>query len=199
MKDLIRMNQLAGIITEGQAKKMLAVLNENEDNALSPKMQKQFNMIVSALKKAKSEKDIARIHTNLMLLPKKLTKLFIDKLVNMGLADKEGDGQYSLSYDDGLDESKLDEGKVKNQYVVKDEEESDEYGDFYSIDKKKAFEYLKQFNSKEVSAKQFIKDEEGFEEFESNLDDIEQMTDKEIEEAMKEELSYYYFSTPDGI
>ena len=28
MKDIIRMNQLAGIITEGQAKKMMAVLNE---------------------------------------------------------------------------------------------------------------------------------------------------------------------------
>ena len=31
MKDIIRMNQLAGIITEGQAKKMMAVLNEAED------------------------------------------------------------------------------------------------------------------------------------------------------------------------
>ena len=30
MKDIIRMNQLAGIITEGQAKKMIEVLNENE-------------------------------------------------------------------------------------------------------------------------------------------------------------------------
>jgi transcription antitermination factor NusG len=28
MKDIIRMNQLAGIITEGQAKKMMEVLNE---------------------------------------------------------------------------------------------------------------------------------------------------------------------------
>ena len=28
MKDIIRMNQLAGIITEGQAKKMMQVLNE---------------------------------------------------------------------------------------------------------------------------------------------------------------------------
>jgi len=98
-----------------------------------------------------------------------------------------------------MNESRLNEGKVKNQYVVKDKEESDEYGDFYSIDKKKAFEYLKQFNSKEVSAKQFIKDEEGFEEFESNLDDVEQMTDQEIEKAMKEELSFYYFSKPDEI
>jgi len=31
MKELIRMNQLAGIITESQAKKMIAILNENED------------------------------------------------------------------------------------------------------------------------------------------------------------------------
>jgi hemerythrin len=28
MKDIIRMNQLAGIVTEGQAKKLLEVLNE---------------------------------------------------------------------------------------------------------------------------------------------------------------------------
>ena len=100
------MNQLAGLITESQARKMMEVLDENEDNALSPKMQKQFNMIVSALKKAKSEKDIDQVHTDLMLLPKKLTKIFINKLVNMGLAEKEGDEQYSLSYDDGLDEAK---------------------------------------------------------------------------------------------
>ena len=31
MKDIIRMNQLAGIITEGQAKKMMKVLNEEEE------------------------------------------------------------------------------------------------------------------------------------------------------------------------
>jgi len=31
MKDIIRMNQLAGIITEGQAKKMMKILNENEN------------------------------------------------------------------------------------------------------------------------------------------------------------------------
>jgi hypothetical protein len=30
MKDLIRMNQLAGTITEGQAKKMMEILNEKE-------------------------------------------------------------------------------------------------------------------------------------------------------------------------
>jgi hypothetical protein len=162
-------------------------------------MQKQFNMIVSALKRAKSQEDIDQVHSNLMLLPKKLTKIFIDKLVNMGLANKEGEGKYSLDYDGGLDESKLDEGKVKNQYVVKDEEESDEYGDFYSIDKKKAFEYLKQFNSKEVSAKQFIKDDEGWGEFEQYLEDVERMSDKQLEKAMREEMSIYFFSEPDEI
>ena len=81
-------------------------LNEDEVS-LSPNMQKQFDMIVSALKKAKSEKDISQVHTKLMLLPKKLTKIFIDKLIDMGLADREEDGKYSLSYDDGLDEENI--------------------------------------------------------------------------------------------
>jgi hypothetical protein len=31
MKDIIRMNQLAGILTEGQARKMIQVLNENKE------------------------------------------------------------------------------------------------------------------------------------------------------------------------
>jgi hypothetical protein len=31
MKDIIRMNQLAGIITEGQARKMMQILNEDID------------------------------------------------------------------------------------------------------------------------------------------------------------------------
>jgi hypothetical protein len=91
-------------------------------------------------------------------------------------------------------QSRLNEGKVKNQYVVKDEEESDEYGDFYVIDKKKALEYLKQFNNKEVSAKQFIKDDEGWGEFEQYLEDVELMSDKQLENAMREEMSFYYFS-----
>ena len=42
MKDIIRMNQLAGIITEGQAKKMLEVLNEEENNTLT---QEDFNIL----------------------------------------------------------------------------------------------------------------------------------------------------------
>ena len=34
MKEIIRMNQLAGIITEGQARKMMAVLNEIENKSV---------------------------------------------------------------------------------------------------------------------------------------------------------------------
>jgi hypothetical protein len=33
MKDIIRLNQLAGTITEGQAKKMLKILNENKNSS----------------------------------------------------------------------------------------------------------------------------------------------------------------------
>ena len=35
MKDIIRMNQLAGIITEGQAKKMMEILNEEDGSILT--------------------------------------------------------------------------------------------------------------------------------------------------------------------
>jgi hypothetical protein len=52
MKDIIRMNQLAGIITEGQAKKMLKVLNEGVVSAplsnlewkLDPKVKEYINV-----------------------------------------------------------------------------------------------------------------------------------------------------------
>jgi hypothetical protein len=96
-------------------------------------------------------------------------------------------------------QSRLNEGKIKNKYVVKDEEESDDEYDFYYIDQQKALEYLKQFNNKEVSAKQFIKDDEGWGEFEQYLEDVEQMSDKQLEDAMREEMSFYFFSEPDGI
>ena len=96
-------------------------------------------------------------------------------------------------------QSRLNENQVNNKYVFKDEEMSDEYGDFYTIDKKKAFEYLKQFNNSEVNAKQFIKDDEGWGEFEQYLEDVEQMSDKELEDAMRQEMSMYFFSKPDEI
>jgi hypothetical protein len=93
----------------------------------------------------------------------------------------------------------LNEGEVNNTYVFKDDEMSDDEYDFYTIDKKKAFEYLKQFNDSEVSAKKFIKDDEGWGEFEEYLEDVEQMSDEELEKAMREEMSMYFFSKPDEI
>ena len=93
----------------------------------------------------------------------------------------------------------LRENQVNNKYVVKDEKLSDEDYGFYYIDQQKAFDYLKQFNNSEVSAKQFIKDDEGWGEFEQYLDNIEQMSDKELEDAMRQEMSYYFFSKPDEI
>ena len=93
----------------------------------------------------------------------------------------------------------LKENTINNKYVVKDEELSDGDGDFYVIDLQKAFEYLKQFNSKEVDAKQFLKDDEGWGEFEQYLEDVELMSDKELEDAMRQEMSFYYFSDGDSI
>jgi hypothetical protein len=44
-------------------------------NNLSPKMEKRYNMIVSNLRKAKSEEDTDRIYSNhIVLLPKKVKK-----------------------------------------------------------------------------------------------------------------------------
>ena len=86
----------------------------------------------------------------------------------------------------------LKENIINNKYVIEDD-------GFYMIDPKKAFEYLKQFNSKEVDAKQFIKDDEGWGEFEQYLEDVELMSDKELENAMRQEMSFYYFSDGDSI
>lgn len=129
MKDIIRMNQLAGIITEGQARKMLEVLGKG------------------TVKKNKT----------------------------------------------------LNEAEANNKYVVKDEEESDDEYDFYYIDQQKALKYLSKFNSKSVNAENFMDDDEGWGEFTYNLEDVEQMSDKELEDAMRQEMSYYFFSRPDAI
>jgi hypothetical protein len=75
--------------------------NEAENKTLSPNMQKRFNMIVSKLKKAKSEKDLSWIMSDIVLLNNnKVEKIFIDKLIDMDLAVKNNDGSYSLYYND---------------------------------------------------------------------------------------------------
>ena len=84
--------------------------------------------------------------------------------------------------------------EINNNYVVKDEDE-----DFYYIDTDKALEYLSQFDNDDISAYGFINDDEGWGEFTSNIEDVEEMSDEELEDAMRQEMSYYYFSEPDAI
>ena len=98
-----------------------------------------------------------------------------------------------------LKENHLLKESVNNKYVVKDEEDSDDEYDFYFIDKQKALDYLSQFNNKEIDAEQFIDDDEGWGEFISSLVDVEQMADKELEDAMRQEMSFYYYSDGDSI
>ena len=102
-----------------------------------------------------------------------------------------------------LTESKLLKEEQKfspnNSYVVKDEELSDEDGDFYVIDPQKAYNYLSQFDNEDIDAEAFIDDDEGWGEFEQYLENVEQMDDEELENAMRQEMSYYFFSKPDEI
>jgi uncharacterized membrane protein YcgQ (UPF0703/DUF1980 family) len=93
----------------------------------------------------------------------------------------------------------LKENQVNNKYVVKDEELSDKDGDFYYIDKQKAYDYLSQFDGGDVDTEAFIYDDEGWGEFEQYLDNVEQMSDEELEDAMRQEMSYYFFSDSDSI
>jgi hypothetical protein len=95
--------------------------------------------------------------------------------------------------------AKLDENQVNNKYVVKDEELSDEDGNFYIIDRQKALDYLSQFDNEDVNAETFIDDDEGWGEFEQYLEDVEEMPDEELEDAMRKEMSMYFFSDEDSI
>jgi len=96
-------------------------------------------------------------------------------------------------------QSRLNEDQINNKYVVKDEELSDQYGDFYTIDINKALDYLSQFNSEDVDAEAFIDDDEGWGEFVQYIDNVEQMSDEELEDAMRKEMSLYFFSDEDSI
>ena len=96
-------------------------------------------------------------------------------------------------------QSRINENQINNKYVVKDEELSDKYGDFYTIDVDKALGYLSQFNSEDVNAEVFIDDDEGWGEFVQYLDDVEQMSDEKLEDEMRKEMSMYFFSNEDSI
>jgi hypothetical protein len=96
-------------------------------------------------------------------------------------------------------QSRLNENQINNKYVVKDDELSDEDGDFYSIDTDKALDYLKQFNNEDVDAEAFIDDDEGWGEFVQYIEDVEQMSDTQLEDEMRTEMSMYFFSDPDTL
>jgi hypothetical protein len=105
-----------------------------------------------------------------------------------------GSSDRAIKYQMDLDIAKgkkprLDENKIKNQYVVKDEEFSDADGDLYYIDEKKALAYLKQFNK---NARRYINDEEGFGEFSTSIDNVEKMTDKQLEREMRDDMELYF-------
>jgi hypothetical protein len=100
---------------------------------------------------------------------------------------------------EGEYKAKLNENSVNNKYVVKDEELSDKYGDFYTIDPNKALDYLSQFDNEDVDAETFVYDDEGWGEFEQYIDHVEALSDKELEDEMRQEMSIYFFGNPDSI
>ena len=80
--------------------------SKEEKSPLSPKIEKEFNMIINKLKKAKSEKDLDLVYTDIVLLPnKKLIKILVKKLIDMGLANDEGNDKFSLYYDGDVKET----------------------------------------------------------------------------------------------
>ena len=101
MKDFIRMQQLAGIITEGQAKKMMEVLDEEQDvfdksnpTSVNPS-DKEFDAIVNWLS---SEYDFDEIE---------------DMLSNSKISKK--DDIITIQYSNGVEDIvKYHNGKIKS-------------------------------------------------------------------------------------
>ena len=92
-----------------------------------------------------------------------------------------------------LNEIKVVSPKTKNKYVIRGSE------GYYFINRQKALDYLSQFNNEEIDAEVFLNDDEGWGEFEQYIEKVEQMTNDELEDAMRSEMSYYYYSNPDEI
>ena len=95
----------------------------------------------------------------------------------------------------GIEEGGVKNDYINNHYVVKDDED-----DYYFINPQKAEQYLSQFDSDEINAEGFIDDNEGFNgEDLSGIMDVETLSNDEIEGALKQAMSYYFFSDPDSI
>lgn len=80
----------------------------------------------------------------------------------------------------------------KHSYLEKE-------GDDVFINYEKALQYLKQFDDDEISAEVFMGDEEGWGDFQDNIENLENMNDIEIENALKQAMSFYFFSDGDSI
>lgn len=103
MKDIIRMNQLAGIITEGQAKKMIQVLNEDEGTD-----------ILSFLKANKQEL-LSKIAKKFGFDEDDMEDLNSEEIVTGDNADGEEDIEIAGLGEAGLDFS-FNPKKVKDTY-----------------------------------------------------------------------------------
>jgi hypothetical protein len=102
MKDLIRMNQLAGLITESQARKMMAVLNEYVEmdlNDLGPEFEKTIKEIFGETVKVIDIKATYRPSTDTGSKPSLYMSITIPQTKESNKAlllsiefDKEGNG-----------------------------------------------------------------------------------------------------------
>jgi hypothetical protein len=93
-----------------------------------------------------------------------------------------------------LAEGKLLKESTSNNYSYNPEPEDPE---FFMLDPKKAEEYLSQFNNDEIDAESFLDDDESSEDL--FIDGIEEMSNEEVEEILRQAMSFYYFSDGDSI
>jgi hypothetical protein len=194
LNEIKKMQRIAGLISEEEYRQsLIGIIKEGIQQSLEGLSKEEV--------KEKMEEIQDQIYNE--ATPEEIdneeNSLYGDKLWDRTMERFEM--KFGINYWDALKqaESPINESNVNNSYVVKDEELSDEDGDFYVIDKQKALDYLSQFDSEDINAEQFINDDEGWGEFEQYLEDVEQMTDKEIEDSMRQEMSYYFFSKPDEI
>jgi len=202
-KETLRMQMLAGIITESQYKLKLnegaysVISNEDGKILVSGDSEDElYSQLVNMINQDPKTWDLKITKDGMLLDPLNQNEIISRNAKQWVMNKLKGDGIGGTWV---LKNTKLNENKINNKYAVKDEESSDEDYDFYVIDKQKALDYLSQFNSDDVDAELFIDDDEGWGEFEQYLEDVEQMTDKEIEDSMRQEMSYYFFSKPDEI
>jgi hypothetical protein len=202
-KETLRMQMLAGIITESQYKEKLnegvysVISNEDGEILVSGNSESEmYSQLVNMINQDPKSWDLKITKGGMLLDPLNQNEV-ISRNAKQWIMDKlKGEGIGGTWV---LKNTKLNENKINNKYVVKDEELSDEDGDFYVIDQQKAYGYLSQFNGDDVDAGNFISEDEGWGEFEQYIDNVEQMTDKELEDAMREEMSMYFFSNPDEL